>query len=81
MKPVGEPYAGDPHVRFDERGRETEPGVPPRPPRPSSTLPQMGRGSRAVLVGMPTIWSTHDVQIRPQAASATHPSGDYRGLT
>ncbi len=25
MKPVGEPDAGNPHVRFDERGRETEP--------------------------------------------------------
>jgi hypothetical protein len=24
MKPVGEPYAGNPHVRFDERGGETE---------------------------------------------------------
>ena len=24
MKPVGEPDAGDPHVRFDERGWETE---------------------------------------------------------
>ena len=24
MKPVGEPDAGDPHVRFDERGGETE---------------------------------------------------------
>lgn len=24
MKPVGKPDAGDPHVRFDERGRETE---------------------------------------------------------
>ena len=24
MKPVGEPYAGNPHVRFDERGVETE---------------------------------------------------------
>jgi len=23
MKPVGEPYAGNPHVRFDERGWET----------------------------------------------------------
>jgi hypothetical protein len=23
VKPVGEPDAGDPHVRFDERGRET----------------------------------------------------------
>ena len=37
VKPVGEPDAGNPHVRFDERGRE--PG--PRSceyPRPSSTL-------------------------------------------
>jgi hypothetical protein len=24
MKPVDEPDAGDPHVRFDERGWETE---------------------------------------------------------
>jgi len=24
VKPVGKPDAGDPHVRFDERGRETE---------------------------------------------------------
>ena len=23
MKPVGKPDAGNPHVRFDERGRET----------------------------------------------------------
>ena len=25
VKPVGEPDAGNPHVRFDERGWETEP--------------------------------------------------------
>jgi len=25
MNPVGEPDAGNPHVRFDERGRETRP--------------------------------------------------------
>ncbi|MGH9351633.1 MAG: hypothetical protein ACRD2G_05670 [Terriglobia bacterium] len=36
VKPVGEPDAGNPHVRFDERGWETEPHS--RPPRPSSTL-------------------------------------------
>jgi hypothetical protein len=24
MKPVGKPAAGNPHVRFDERGGETE---------------------------------------------------------
>ena len=40
MKPVGEPDAGNPHVRFDERGVETErwPNGP-QPPRLSSTLP------------------------------------------
>ena len=26
VKPVGEPDAGNPHVRFDERGVETEHG-------------------------------------------------------
>jgi transposase len=43
MKPVGKPDAGDPHVRFDERGRETEPGRWLKPPRPSSTPQIMGR--------------------------------------
>jgi hypothetical protein len=39
MKPVGEPDAGNPHVRFDERGGETE-RLPygSKPPRLSSTL-------------------------------------------
>ena len=51
---VGEPYAGNPQVRFDERGVETEHGgilghrqtkgpatrkATPKPPRHSSTLP------------------------------------------
>ena len=35
MNPVGKPDAGKPHVRFDERGRETWPCWPTRP---SSTL-------------------------------------------
>src|SRR5262249_24118454 len=40
MKPVGEPYAGNPHVRFDERGVETERWPHgPKQPRLSSTLP------------------------------------------
>jgi transposase len=43
MKPVGKPDAGDPHVRFDERGRETEPGRWLKPPRPSSTPQIVGR--------------------------------------
>jgi hypothetical protein len=37
MNPVGEPDAGNPHVRFHERGRETERLLPP--PRSVSTLP------------------------------------------
>ena len=38
-KSVGKPDAGNRHVRFDERGRET--GL--LAPRPSSTLPNMAR--------------------------------------
>jgi len=38
-KPVGEPDAGNPHVRFDERGGETERlPIGSKPPRLSSTL-------------------------------------------
>ena len=36
---VGEPDAGDPHVRFDERGVETQRGQSIPPPRHSSSLP------------------------------------------
>ena len=54
VKPVGEPDAANPHVRFDERGVETEQGVAceapttervgqqiglPKQPRHTSTLP------------------------------------------
>src|SRR5687768_16773255 len=51
VKPVREPDAGDPHVRFDERRRETEPGLRLRHrhygesrrqqllPRPTATAP------------------------------------------
>ena len=38
MKSVGKPDAGNPHVRFDERGRETGDWQSLKPPRPSSTL-------------------------------------------
>ena len=45
MKPVGKPDAGNPHVRFDERGWET--GRRSRQyPRPSSTLPGIPAFSR-----------------------------------
>ncbi len=55
VKPVGEPDAAKPHVRFDERGVETEQGEvrealttervgqqlgSPKPPRHTSTLPK-----------------------------------------
>ena len=39
VTPVGKPDAGNQHVRFDERGRETERAIRLKPPRPSSTLP------------------------------------------
>ncbi len=34
MKPVGKPDGGNPHVRFDERGRETEPLAQPQATAP-----------------------------------------------
>ena len=48
MKPVGKPDAGNPHVRFDERGGETGCANGSRP-RPSSTLQIKGR-KRHILV-------------------------------
>jgi hypothetical protein len=42
MNPVGEPCAGNPHARFDERGWETEPTWPPRP---TSTLMKGPKGA------------------------------------
>ena len=45
VKPVGKPDAGNPHVRFDERGRETGQLLP----RPSSTLQIKGRKRHAMV--------------------------------
>ncbi len=45
VKPVGKPDAGNPHVRFDERGRETGQLLP----RPSSTLQVLGRKRHALV--------------------------------
>ena len=62
VKPVGEPDAGNPHVRFDERGRETGPCSSHEYPRPSSTLlnangqclqARCERGCRLRLLGQP----------------------------
>jgi hypothetical protein len=41
MKPVGKPDAGNPHIRFDERERETERSTVS--PRPSSILQIKGK--------------------------------------
>ena len=46
VKPVGKPGAGNRHVRFDERGRETA----PMRLRPSSTLPRASGGSVGAAV-------------------------------
>ncbi|WLB47312.1 IS110 family transposase [Bradyrhizobium ottawaense] len=45
-KPVGKPDAGKPHVRFDERGEETERATSASP-RLSSTLLQRGKSDAA----------------------------------
>ena len=49
MKPVGKPDAGNPHVRFDERGGETGLAPTAQEPRLSSTLQIKGR-KRHILV-------------------------------
>jgi len=59
-KPVGKPDAGNPHVRFDERGGETDCYAAPRP---SSTLPRIAflhllRKSRGNAV-RPTVTAGH----------------------
>ena len=50
MKPVGKPDAGKPHVRFDERGRETE-----RPQRRNRARPRLYRAH--TRMGMRSIMS------------------------
>ncbi len=68
VKPVGKPDAGNPHVRFDERGRETGQLLP----RPSSTLQVSGRKRHIItdtlgfLVGL--LIHTADIQDRDGAA-------------
>jgi hypothetical protein len=52
MKLVGEPDAGNLHVRFDERGVETERWPQgPKPPRLSSTLPMVQADGRRFAYG------------------------------
>src|SRR5579871_3895823 len=50
MKPVGEPDAGNRHVRFDERGWETGHWRSLTAPRPSSTL--LFSGNLGIDVGV-----------------------------
>ena len=67
MKPVGKPDAGNPHVRFDERGRETERcPTRPKPPRPSSTL-QVKERKRHILtdtLGLLLAVSVHPASVQ-----------------
>src|SRR5437870_5735194 len=57
-KPVGEPDAGNPHVRFDERGWETERCRMAQATAPilDSTYPELrcNAASRRVLKALPT---------------------------
>ena len=68
MNPVGKPDAGKPHVRFDERGRETWPCWPTRP---SSTLLTSSRLTGAIAKGPRAKGSPRDHRLRwsllPQA--------------
>jgi hypothetical protein len=52
MKPVGKPDAGNPHVRFDERGRETD--------RTSDTAPLLD--STALAVTLSAGFTNHKIQ-------------------
>jgi hypothetical protein len=67
MKPVGKPDAGNPHVRFDERGRETErPSIATAPVLDSTSLMIMsGRDARGP--------EDHDAPLEWRA-----PSKDYQ---
>src|SRR6516165_11102288 len=49
MKPVGEPDAGDRHVRFDERDGKRSVAAWPKLPRPSSTLPKRTRRGKFAM--------------------------------
>lgn len=54
MKPVGEPDAGNPHVRFDERGRETELGMG------TEALAWPATATPPIAVAAPVLDSTHE---------------------
>src|SRR6185369_8448362 len=67
VKPVGKPDAGNPHVRFDERGRETE-----RCRMAQATAPVLdstGEGPQAPRAG----------GYRRAGAAALRPSGRHSG--
>ena len=51
MKPVGKPDAGNPHVRFDERGGETEPPKAATAPFLDSTRNSVSGRSRREIGG------------------------------
>lgn len=66
MKPVGKPDAGDRHVRFDERGRETGRALPSTATASSSTL-LISLFGRATIAGVFRIAVlTYEVWVRRQ---------------
>ena len=70
-KPVGEPDAGNRHVRFDERGEETErwSQSDPKPPRLSSTLPVASHATRKAATKR-LDW--RNILVSKQSARVTH---------
>jgi hypothetical protein len=65
VKPVGEPDAGDRHVRFDERGWETE-----RCRMAQATAPILD-STESCLSGMPAVWSLEWTHFGSQARRIT----------
>jgi hypothetical protein len=67
-KPVGEPDAGNPHVRFDERGWETE-----RRRMAQATAPILDSTEAAVCCGatsgrvLEILWTRRDFRVKQRA--------------
>jgi hypothetical protein len=63
MKSVGKPDAGNPHVRFDERGRETGDWQSLEAPRPASTLQEVWFQRQAFPTNvLGVLWDFKDLQ-------------------
>jgi hypothetical protein len=78
MKPVGKPDAGNPHVRFDERGGETgpDPAEYRAPPRLYNTNSRTGHVSEADGgIGSGRDWGAVDaVGANSRTSGGEHPA-------